>query len=43
MDKTGTAKVNNFDFTLGVALDQNVLRLEIAMDEFQVVNVAERS
>ena len=31
------AKINDFDFTAGVGLDQDVLGFEIAVDEIKVM------
>lgn len=42
MDKARAAEVNDLDLASGVGLDKNILGLEIAMDEFEVMDEAER-
>ena len=39
MDETTWTKIDDFDLTLAVALDQNVLGLEIAVNQMEVVNI----
>jgi hypothetical protein len=31
-------KINDFDLTLGIRLDQNILRFQITMDQIEIVN-----
>jgi hypothetical protein len=42
MDKARAAEVNDLDLASGVRLDKNIFGLEIAMDEFEVMDEAER-
>lgn len=41
MNEAATSEIDHFDLTSRVALDQNVLRLQVAVDQSQTVNKLE--
>ena len=42
VDEAAAAEVNDFDLTARVALDEDVFRLEVTMDEFESMDVLQR-